>query len=337
MVLIGLAQHRLTALRRKIGRENRAITAGKLRVENAAVEAYIDGEDASTQFAGVLSSSLADAESLTTYAQVATRALHAAVVRLDREKVRLLASEAAVRTEVSDAHAAALNAAAARSQALAAQQASAAALSQVKGELATLIAEQAAAEAAAKAAAARAAASASARNENAAGAAADFELASALAGSDPAAAEAAQAQAARASEVGQPPLVPAGSTTAGNLAVQSAENYLGVPYVWGGAGSSGFDCSGLTMVAWATAGVNLTHSAWYQYQETQHIPLSAIEPGDLLFYSFPDDGPDPITHVAMYVGSGPYGTETIIQAPETGETVSYSPMYYFGFVGAGQP
>jgi cell wall-associated NlpC family hydrolase len=91
------------------------------------------------------------------------------------------------------------------------------------------------------------------------------------------------------------------------------------------------------MVAWAAAGVALTHSAWYQYQETQHVALSDIEPGDLLFYSFPDDGPDPVTHVAMYVGSGPYGAETIIQAPETGETVSYSPMYYFGFVGAAQP
>jgi cell wall-associated NlpC family hydrolase len=91
------------------------------------------------------------------------------------------------------------------------------------------------------------------------------------------------------------------------------------------------------MVAWAAAGVSLTHSAWYQYRETTHVPLSAIKPGDLLFYEFPNDGSNPISHVAMYVGSGPYGTETIIQAPETGETVSYSPMYYFGFVAAGQP
>ena len=119
--------------------------------------------------------------------------------------------------------------------------------------------------------------------------------------------------------------------------MQTAQSYLGVPYVWGGASTSGVDCSGLTMLAWAKAGVALTHSAWYQYQESQHITLQQIEPGDLLFYWFPQDGSDPVTHVAMYVGSGPYGAQTIIQAPDTGQTVQEVPMYYYGLVGVGRP
>jgi cell wall-associated NlpC family hydrolase len=84
--------------------------------------------------------------------------------------------------------------------------------------------------------------------------------------------------------------------------------------------------------------VNLFHSAWYQYTETERISLTQLEPGDLIFYFFPDDGTtDPVSHVVMYIGSGPYGTQTILQAPETGETVSYAPMNYLGLVGAGHP
>jgi len=133
------------------------------------------------------------------------------------------------------------------------------------------------------------------------------------------------------------PLVPAGSNPAGNEAVQAAESYLGVPYVWGGASRNGVDCSGLTMLAWQAAGVALEHGATAQYAESTHIAPSQIEPGDLIFYHFADDGPWPITHVAMYVGEGPYGTQTIIQAAETGTNVAFYAMYWNGFVGMGRP
>jgi cell wall-associated NlpC family hydrolase len=115
----------------------------------------------------------------------------------------------------------------------------------------------------------------------------------------------------------------------GAAAVAAAEQFLGVPYVWGGASPAGVDCSGLTMLAWGAAGVRLTHSAAEQFNESKHILLSQLEPGDLLFYDFNGTG---IDHVAMYVGSN-----TVINAPETGEFVRLQPIWYTALVGVGRP
>ncbi|HVX21096.1 MAG TPA: C40 family peptidase, partial [Acidimicrobiales bacterium] len=127
------------------------------------------------------------------------------------------------------------------------------------------------------------------------------------------------------------------STAAGQAAVQAAQSQLGVPYAWGGESPGhGFDCSGLTQWAWAQAGVSIPRTAAAQYSAIPHVSLTALQPGDLLFYKNLDtDGI--IDHVVMYVGSGPYGSNTIIQAPSTGRTVSYSPMYYTDLIGAGRP
>ncbi len=121
--------------------------------------------------------------------------------------------------------------------------------------------------------------------------------------------------------------------TIGLRAVKAAESQLNIPYVWGGATPGiGFDCSGLTMWSWAQAGISLPHSAQLQYMDTTHVSLQNLQPGDLIFYA----ANGYIYHVIMYVGTGPYGQDTAIQAEETGTNISYTPILPDPFA-AGQP
>jgi cell wall-associated NlpC family hydrolase len=75
--------------------------------------------------------------------------------------------------------------------------------------------------------------------------------------------------------------------------VQAALSQVGKPYQWGGVGPNAYDCSGLTMWAWAHAGVSLPHSSQMQYEATARESQSDWQPGDLLFFG------SPIHHVAM--------------------------------------
>lgn len=113
-----------------------------------------------------------------------------------------------------------------------------------------------------------------------------------------------------------PPTQPVPSGSGGAVAVAAAMTRLGDPYVWGAAGPNTFDCSGLTMWAWAHAGVSLPHYSGAQYSTTLHIPLSDLQPGDLVFFS------DPGEHEAMYIGNG-----QVIEAPHSGAVVRIQPLY----------
>ena len=120
-------------------------------------------------------------------------------------------------------------------------------------------------------------------------------------------------------------------------AVQAAVSQLGVPYVFGGESpGSGFDCSGLVQWAWAQAGVSIPRTTETQWPALPHVSLANLQPGDLLFYYNLDDD-NQVDHVVMYTGSGPYGAATVIQAPFTGSTVSYSPIFTEGLIGAARP
>jgi cell wall-associated NlpC family hydrolase len=132
-------------------------------------------------------------------------------------------------------------------------------------------------------------------------------------------------------------LVNVGSTAQGLAAVHYAEREIGVPYVWGGETPGvGFDCSGLVQWAWAQAGIQIPRTTESQYPAMVHVTLNDLEPGDLLFY-YNLDGDNAVDHVVMYVGSGPWGSSTVIAAAHTGTNVDFAPVFTNGLIGAARP
>lgn len=97
---------------------------------------------------------------------------------------------------------------------------------------------------------------------------------------------------------------------AAGTAVNFACSQIGKPYVWGAAGPSSYDCSGLTQAAWAKAGVHLTHYTGAQWRETTPISAADARPGDLVFF-YSD-----LHHVGLYVGNG-----LMVHAPTFGDYV----------------
>ncbi|HSO53567.1 MAG TPA: NlpC/P60 family protein [Actinomycetes bacterium] len=101
-----------------------------------------------------------------------------------------------------------------------------------------------------------------------------------------------------------------GGSGSAAAAVAYARAQVGKPYCYGGSGPGCFDCSGLTMMAWAQAGVSLPHSSASQYNVGRRISASELQPGDLIFYY------SPISHVSIYIGGGQR-----ISATHTGDYV----------------
>ena len=113
------------------------------------------------------------------------------------------------------------------------------------------------------------------------------------------------------------------ANTVGAQALQAAISRLGYPYIWGAAGPTSFDCSGLVMWAYQQVGIALPHFTVSQYHSGVHVARNDLEPGDLLFF-FAN-----ISHVGMYIGNG-----MMIDAPNFGEDVKVQPIYWNAFVGA---
>jgi peptidoglycan DL-endopeptidase CwlO len=120
-----------------------------------------------------------------------------------------------------------------------------------------------------------------------------------------------------------PPPVAPPATHGGVVGI--AMQYLGTPYVWGGASPGGFDCSGLVMYVYSQVGVSLPHSSYAQYGYGSPVARSDLQPGDLVFF-------DGLGHVGIYVGGGSF-----IHAPHTGDVVKISSLsgwYASTYVGA---
>jgi peptidoglycan DL-endopeptidase CwlO len=115
-------------------------------------------------------------------------------------------------------------------------------------------------------------------------------------------------------------------TTKNQIALQAiafAKRQIGKPYIWGGTGPKGFDCSGLQMKAFLHAGLTIPRTAAEQYAGAgKYVPLNQARAGDLLFYASDVTKPSTVYHVAMYVGGG-----QLLDSPETGEDVQISPLW----------
>src|SRR5450759_4346567 len=105
--------------------------------------------------------------------------------------------------------------------------------------------------------------------------------------------------------------VPAGAVTgitpptpAVAAAIAYAQDQIGKPYQWGGTGPDAFDCSGLVMMAYRTAGINIERTSEAQWASEPRVPASQVEPGDLVFFAGADGTPTSPGHVGLVIGHG---------------------------------
>ncbi len=156
-----------------------------------------------------------------------------------------------------------------------------------------------------------------------------------------AAAEAARQAHERQNQGGRPPVDtgggrswPSGSSSTSvaqrHAAVAFAEAQLGKPYVAGGRGPDDYDCSGLTSAAYIHAGVPMIAYSQAQFAAYLKVPVTELQPGDLVFYAFDTGDWGTIHHVGMYVGGG-----RMVEAPHTGDVVKYQTIWLPGLMAYG--
>ena len=307
------------------------LAADKKELARDALNAYIYATP-DTRFTALFTSPATKSDARQQYVDTAVGNIAAAAEAVKTDQVRLV-SQLALQQTQEDQAAAQASLARTLSDANTSQTNQAqATLLRAQGTLAQQVAQYATAQAQQAAAAAAAARTAAAARAAANAAASAASVAGAVGGAPSAAANQAAAQAAASAGIAV-----SGSATgssAGLAAVSAAESQLGVPYVWGGTTPGvGFDCSGLTQWAWGQAGVAIARTSQSQWATLPRVPLDSLQPGDLLFTEGSSPG-----HVVMYVGSGPYGSETVIHAPHTGAFVSFTSALYLGAItGAARP
>ncbi|MCP3921927.1 MAG: hydrolase [Desulfobacterales bacterium] len=103
--------------------------------------------------------------------------------------------------------------------------------------------------------------------------------------------------------------------------VNTAKQYIGLPYKWGGTSPTrGFDCSGLTMVTYRINGYNIPRTSREQYKKGKYVGLKNLNPGDLVFFDIKRRGR--VSHVGLYVGGGKF-----IHAPRKGKKIHITSLY----------
>ena len=106
------------------------------------------------------------------------------------------------------------------------------------------------------------------------------------------------------------PQTPEGNQSVAQQIVSAAYSFLGIPYVWGGTTTAGFDCSGMVQAAHAAAGISIPRVSWDQGAAGVEVSASEALPGDIVYYGW---------HVGIYIGNG-----QMIHAPEEGDVVKIS-------------
>ncbi len=121
-----------------------------------------------------------------------------------------------------------------------------------------------------------------------------------------------------------------GPSSAGQELVECAKQYLGVPYVWGGASPSGFDCSGFVQYVARSCGYSIGRTVTQQWEYGTQVTRDTLQPGDLIFFS--NTYESGLSHIGIYVGDGQF-----IHSPSSGDVVkisdldsSYYSSHYYG-------
>src|SRR4051812_19964773 len=319
--------------RSRLAATSQKLDGARVALSQQAIDAYVRGAVAVRGGSAVVGTGVADPSIERAYVRLLTSRSAAAIDDLRAARAGAVDARSQVEAAQSDAAAAARRMAETRTSVERAVGAQQAAVGKANGDLAELIrqdearkAREAAARAAAELAARQAAAAAEARRQAEAAASRARAQVRPVVAAPPPVTDGSRSPVFRA-PAPAPASGPAPASAPGAAsAIAEARRHIGQPYRWGGAGPDSYDCSGLTMVAWRAGGVVLDHSTYAQWDETTHVSLGDIQPGDLIFY-----GRD-LHHVALYSGGG-----MMIEAPYTGADVREIAVRYNGISGIGRP